>query len=154
MKVNKRQALKALQERLDIIGSDGPSRDQAIEALRICAVLAESRVLPPSVGYDLLAELLEAVWQSPINWEDRSELRSDIDDQEPAGAVRLARGLDLFLDKNERLVAITLRPSKFMEGLRLMKIVGIGHDTATDVAERHDDYLVDAYLNVGKPGSG
>jgi hypothetical protein len=151
-KINERQALRVLREGLKAFDSEKPSRDQAVEMLQLCGVLAASGSHPRDVDYELIAKLLEAVWQPPVDWEAPSEIHTEIKNQEPVETIRLARGLDIFLDESKGLVAMALRPRKFMEGLRLMRIVGIGHDTATDVAERHDDYLVDAYLNSGKHG--
>ena len=53
------------------------------------------------------------------------------------------RGVILNLDGDMRLVSATVIPHKIRERDRLMSIVGIGHDSKTDVAARHDDYLAE-----------
>ena len=55
----------------------------------------------------------------------------------------MTRGVILNLDGDMRLVSATVIPHKIRERDRLMSIVGIGHDSKTDVAARRDDYLAE-----------
>lgn len=42
-----------------------------------------------------------------------------------------------------KLISVTISPQRYRERKKLMAFVGIGKDTATDVAMRHDDYLAE-----------
>lgn len=62
---------------------------------------------------------------------------------EPIYRSSLVRGVVADLDLGMRLISITVTPCKVREGNKMMGIVGIGHDSRTDVAARHDDYLTE-----------
>lgn len=55
--------------------------------------------------------------------------------------VTVLRGVYLELDRNRRLVSVSVNPTKVKEMAKLMKIVGIIKDAPRDMAEKHDDYL-------------
>ena len=61
--------------------------------------------------------------------------------------IPVVRGVDLHLTWDFKLLKVTLDPKEWELLCRAVSFVGIGRDSATDVAERHDDYLVDAYQN-------
>ena len=46
-----------------------------------------------------------------------------------------------------RLVSITIAPSKIREGKRMMRLVGIAHDSRDDVSINHDEYLAEIYYD-------
>lgn len=53
--------------------------------------------------------------------------------------------IDRYLWQNQQPLAwIDLDPQQWRLRAQALSIVGIGHDQASDVAERHDDYLADA----------
>ncbi len=66
--------------------------------------------------------------------------------QEPVKHITMLRGVRLGLAADMQLVSVTVSPEKLREREELMSIIGIGHDSATDVSERHDDYLADIYF--------
>ena len=66
---------------------------------------------------------------------------------EASRIVPVVRGLDLHLTWEFKLIKVTMDPNEWRLRCKALSIVGIGKDTATDVAENHDDYLVDAYEN-------
>ncbi len=55
--------------------------------------------------------------------------------------VPAIRGVYLDLDKDTRLVSISIDPRKVRERRSLMEFVGAGKDPEPDVSTRHDDYL-------------
>jgi hypothetical protein len=152
MDVEHKRAFNTIRDRMDTETKGVVSRSDAISFLEACAALAKHRTYSVDVTYDLLARVLDSLWDHPIDWQSRNDVQAKVSDMAVLERIRLARGLEIYLGEGKRLVAVTLRPGKFVEGQRLMKIVGIGHDTVMDVAERHDDYLVDAYMNAGKRG--
>ena len=68
-------------------------------------------------------------------------------EEESSRTVPVVRGVDLHLTWDFKLVRVTMDPDQWRLRARALSIVGMGTDTATDVAERHDDYLADALQN-------
>lgn len=66
--------------------------------------------------------------------------------------IPVVRGINLHLTWDFKLLRVTLDPKEWELLCRALSFVGIGRDSATDVAERHDDYLIDAY-RVGRQRS-
>ena len=62
---------------------------------------------------------------------------------EPTYHISLVRGVVMNLDLSMRLVSITVTPRKVRERRKLMRIVGIGRDPASDVSAKHDEYLAE-----------
>jgi hypothetical protein len=70
-----------------------------------------------------------------------------IGEGEVSRIVAVVRGLDLHLTWEFKLIKVTMNPNEWRLRCKALGVVGIGRDTAADVAENHDDYLVDAYEN-------
>ena len=66
---------------------------------------------------------------------------------ESSRIVPVVRGVDLHLTWEFKLVKVTMDPRQWRLRSQALSIIGIGKDTALDVAENHDDYLVDAFEN-------
>ena len=66
---------------------------------------------------------------------------------ESSRTVPVVRGVDLHLTWEFKLVKVTMDPHQWRLRSQALGIIGIGKDTAPDVAENHDDYLVDAFQN-------
>jgi len=61
--------------------------------------------------------------------------------------VPVVKGVELRLTWDLELVSVYLDPKQWRLRGQALSFVGIEADSATDVAERHDDYLVDAIQN-------
>ena len=70
-----------------------------------------------------------------------------VQEGEVSRVVPVVRGVDLHLTWEFKLVKVTMDPYQWRLRGQALSIIGIGKDTATDVAENHDDYLVDAFEN-------
>ena len=68
-------------------------------------------------------------------------------EEESSRTVPVVRGVNLHLTWEFKLVKVTMDPDQWRLRAQALSIMGIGVDTAADVAERHDDYLVDAFQN-------
>ena len=66
---------------------------------------------------------------------------------ESSRIVPVVRGLDLHLNWDFKLIIVTMDPNQWRLRSQALSIIGIGKETATDVAENHDDYLMDAFQN-------
>jgi hypothetical protein len=66
---------------------------------------------------------------------------------ETSRSIPVVRGVYLHLTWEFKLLKVTMDPHQWRLRCQALSFVGMGRDTATDVAENHDDYLMDAYLN-------
>lgn len=116
--------------------------------------LTRANALPLEVDYEVIATLLGALFSESLESDALdSAIELAVGDQQAVESVRLARGLDVDVASSSEVVSVRLRPQQFDQGRRAMAFVGIGRGDKRDVAERHDDYLADAYLK-GLYGEG
>ena len=132
-----------LEELLEKQREGAVSAEEAAKGLQHCAALIRDDNLPDEVGYDVLKNLVRAViGKSPSSYRSKTTLslkeNGEISSHERVSAIR---GVYLDLDRDTRLVSITINPTKVRERRKLMELVGIGKDPEADVASRHDDYL-------------
>ncbi len=66
---------------------------------------------------------------------------------ESSRTVPVIRGVDLHLNWDFKLMKVAMDPNQWRLRSQALSIIGIGKETATDVAENHDDYLMDAFQN-------
>ena len=125
------------------------NREKAIGALEDWAALIQAGERPVDVGYDEAAALLRLAtgkdlssMQAPETVEIRPRSTSDL---KALVEVPIFRGIGLKLTSSMELLSMDVSPAKIAEGRRLLSIVGIGFDTATDVSINHDEYLADAF---------
>ena len=117
--------------------------EEAAKGLQHCANLIRDDNLPEAVGYESLKGLIRAaLGKSPGSYRSKTTVPLG----EGSGArvleqVSAIRGVSLDLDRERRLVSISIHPGKFRERRLLMKFVGASRDPEPDVAARHDDYL-------------
>lgn len=114
---------------------------EAIQALEYSATLTQDVSLPQVIDRKTLLNLLCQVVGMPISKIKRNSIHNG----EITKEIAILRGVYLELAWNARLVAISISPNKFKERSRALKLVGIAEDSASDVSERHDAYLVKVY---------
>ena len=117
----------------------------AIMALKHCAVLTLDDWLRNGIDHETRVSLFESAFGKPPEAfkEDTTIYLNDERDTETAYQASLVRGVVLNLDADLRLVSVAVTPHKVRERERLMSIVGIGRDSKSDVAARHDEYLAE-----------
>ncbi len=122
----------------------GLSVEQAVEGLEHCAVLLEDYFLLEGVRHDDRVKLLKAaVGKSPGSFK-RNETIMIADgksSEEVVNKVSFVRGVYLELDKEFRLVSISVVPRKVREWKKMMALAGMIDDPVTDVSTRYEDYL-------------
>lgn len=122
----------------------GLSVEQAVEGLEHCAVLLEDYFLLEGVRHDDRVKLLKAaVGKSPGSFR-RNETIMIADGKSSEDVVNklsFVRGVYLELDREFRLVSISVVPRQVRERKKLMAIVGMIDDPVTDVSTRYEDYL-------------
>ena len=141
----------------DVLGklNGGPIvAEEAVKGLRHCAHLirdgslqytGESEVvnggMPHEMGYEVLKSLVRAaIGKSPGSYRAKTTI--------PVGEgggvlerISVIMGVFLELDRDGRLVSVSIDPGRFKKRRKLMRIIGIGTESEPDVALRHDDYL-------------
>ena len=119
---------------------------EAVQALEHCAHLLRDDWTMQGIPASDRARLFKAATgKSRNSFKSNTEIPIvEAGHTQPPHHVSLLRGVVLNLDVNMRLLSITVTPKKIREVKELMRIAGIGSDTASDVAERHDDYLAEA----------
>lgn len=124
------------------------TEEQAIKGLEHCATLIHDGSLPDEVRHETLVKLLKAaVGKSPGTFKrnETIEIADDGASREVVNNASFVRGVRLDLDRDMRLVSITVSPAKVKERRKLLGIVGIGRDKESkcDVSIRHDEYLAE-----------
>ncbi len=116
-------------------------KEQAIRALEDIATLVESHPWDPApVTKKELACLLRASTGLSLNTRGKRQAVT-IQPGEVAREVFLLRGVKLGLTWDRKLVTVEVDPKELANLAKALSIIGIGSDTATDVARNHDEYL-------------
>ena len=126
--------------------SGSVSSIQAIEALEHCANLILDGSLPIDVNFPGKVKLMKAaVGRLPDDFKKDETIVLDCSRSrdEVVNRASVIRGVYLELDKNMRLISISVYPDKYRERFEMLSIVGIGRETKSDVSIRHDDYLAE-----------
>ena len=122
---------------------------QAIEGLEHGAnLLAESGFTPkPQLREDMLKLVRKATGIRPR--KTGKPMEHILGEGIASRVVPVVRGLDLHLTWEFKLIKVSMDPGHWRLRCQAVSIVGNGQDFegATDVAENHDDYLVEAIEN-------
>ena len=147
-----REALAKVLSRLD---QGVLTPDEAAKGLRHCAALTKDNSLyytgesdytdaiqPFKMGHEVKKGLLKVVLgKSPGSYKSKTTVPVDQGCGPVAESLSVITGVYLDLDAQGRLVSISINPWTYRKRRKAMSIIGIGSDTKSDVAERHDDYL-------------
>ena len=123
------------------------TKEAAVEGLEHAANLLVDGFSP---GYPSRQEVLRLV-RKATGIQPRKEgkpLEKVVGEGNPSRVVPVVMGIDLHLTWDYKLVKVAMEPQRWRLRSQAISIIGIGQDTADDVAELHDDYLVDAYQNA------
>lgn len=139
---------KKLGDILEAVEEGFATGEQAVKGLEHCATLIHDGSLLDEVRHETLVKLLKAaVGKSPGTFK-RNETIKIADggaSREVVNRISIVRGVCLELDRNMRLVSITVSPTKVRERRKMLGIIGIGSDREgkRDVSIRHDEYLAE-----------
>ncbi len=134
-----RDGLSAVLGKLD---AGTVTTDEAKKGLQHCANLIRDDNLAEEVGYETLKDLIRAaLGKSPGSYRAKTTVPLGAGSGRVMERVSAIRGVSLDLDRERRLVSISIHPRKFRERRRLMEIVGAYKYSEPDVAARHDHYL-------------
>lgn len=134
----------ALTETLAAVTSGVATTAEAIKGLEHCAFLIRDDKMPAEADYEALCALFKAAFgKRPASFK-KSEVIKVADGRTAADVVHkfsLVKGVSLELDREMRLISVSVSPRKVRQRRKLLSFVGAGHDTESDVAQRHDEYL-------------
>ena len=129
-------------EALDRLEGGEIAADEAAKGLQHCANLIRDDVLTDVVDYEACKALVTAaLGKSPGSYKAKTTVPTGLGSGDVLEHVSVIRGVYLDLDRERRLVSISINPGKVREWKKLMEIVGIGRDPKRDVAAKHDEYL-------------
>ena len=131
-----------LSTMLDKLNEGTITAKEAVKGLQHCADLIKDDVFTNSVSYEPAKALLRtALGKSPGSYKSKTTVPVREDGGSVVEQISVIRGVYLDLDTNGQLVSVSINPKEVRERKKLMSIIGIGKDTKSDVALRHDDYL-------------
>lgn len=133
-----------LTETLAAVASGAATPAEAVKGLEHCAFLIRDDSLPAEADYEALCALFKVAFDKrPASFKKSETLKAP--DGRPSDDVvhkfSLVRGVSLDLDREMRLISVSVFPHKVKQRRKLLAFVGAGHDAESDVARRHDDYL-------------
>ena len=123
--------------------------EEAVQGLEHCAALIKDDNLPygwdeslsHEMGYEVKKGLLRAaLGKSPGSYRSKTTVPVSGDGGPILESVSVIMGVFLNLDRNRRLVSVSIDPGKYRARRKAMAFVGASRDNP-DVASRHDDYL-------------
>lgn len=144
--MEKQKRLHSLQKILHgMNGKAARTKEQAIQALEDIAALVEASSWeePTPVTKDQIAILIKAATGLSLRTKGKTQ-KVTIIEGNPVREVFLLRGVKLGLTWDKKLLSVELDPKELAIREKLLSIVGIGSDNATDVSARHDEYFVEA----------
>lgn len=135
--------VRSFDTAVQALNDDGIERSAAIRAAEDYAVLTLDNRVPLRLDSEKRAALAKAaVGKNPGSFRAKETIViQDGSNAPPACSVPLIRGVGLNLTWDMKLVSISVLPERIRERKRLLEFVGAGKDDATNVAERHDEYL-------------
>ena len=121
------------------------STEDAVRGLQHCATLIQDNSLPEAIDHEPLVKIVKAaIGKSPSSFKSKTTINLDDATEKADGPdVPLIKGVRLNLDSDMHLVSATVSPSQVKKRKELLSIVGIASDTASDVAQRHDEYMTE-----------
>jgi hypothetical protein len=137
---------ESLEKILKKLGSSSLIVEDAVKGLEHGAALLIDDFSP---GYPPRQELLKLVRKATgmVPKKEGRPVVKVVREGEASRTVPVAKGVDLHLTWDLKLVKVTLDPREWRLRSQALGFVGIGADTGADVAERHDEYLMDAFQN-------
>lgn len=131
-----------LADALDKLEAKTVTAEEAAKGLQHCANLIRDDSLAEEIGYEVLKGLIRAtLGKSPGSYRSKTTVPLGAGSGRVLERVSAIRGVYLDLDRERRLVSISVHPGRIRERRQLMKFVGASKDPEPDVAARHDDYL-------------
>ena len=132
-----------LQEALNKIDAGDADAQDAVSGLQHYANIKIHDSFSMDATFDMAQRLFKAAFgKSHHSYKRKTTIPVAGDDAGPVQErVTVLRGVYLELDRNRRLVSVSINPTKVKELAKLMKIVGIIKHAPPDMAEKHDDYL-------------
>lgn len=132
-----------LQEALEKLASGNADPQDAVKGLQHYANIKIHDTFCADATYDMAQRLFKAAFgKSHGSYKRKTTIPVAGEGAGPAQEqVTVLRGVCLELDRNRRLVSVSVNPTKVKEMAKIMKIVGIIKDAPPDLADKHDDYL-------------
>ena len=132
-----------LDQALLKIDAGNADPQDGVRGLEHFASIKTHDIFSPDATQDMARRLFKTAFgKSHRSYKRKTTLPVALENGRPVeDVVTVLRGVYLELDRDRRLVSVSINPTKVREYAKLMKIVGIVKDAPPDMAEKHDDYL-------------
>lgn len=131
-----------LADVLDKTETGSATAREAIEALQHCAVLIVDDSLPEETNYEKLKRPISTgIGRSPESIKSEATIQIGEGKGDVQERISAIRGVYLDLDRDRRIVSVTINPRRVRERRVLMEFVGASKDPDPLASNRHDDYL-------------
>lgn len=129
-----------LAEVLDKIDTGSATAREAVIGLQHCAVLIVDDSLPEETNYEKLTRLISTgIGRSPESIKSEATIQVGEGKGDVQERISAIRGVYLDLDRDRRLVSVTINPRRVRERRTLMEFVGASKDPDPLASTRHDD---------------
>ena len=138
------QVQSALTETLAAVASGAATPADAVKGLEHCAFLIRDDSLPAEADYETLCALFKAAFgKRPASFKKSAALKvaAGRTADDVVHKFSLVRGVSLEIDREMRLISVSVSPRKVKQRRKLLSFVGAAQDAESDVAQRHDEYL-------------
>lgn len=109
---------------------------EAIQALEYCATLVQDESLPDEIDRKAVLHFIHNAIGSPVSKIERVT-RITLNDGQETRKLAILRGIYLHLTWNDRLVAVSISPSKHKERSEAMRFVGIASDSDPNTSVKY-----------------
>jgi hypothetical protein len=136
--------IESLQEAMKRLDTKKLGKEEAIVALEDYAVLLEDNRVPEDLDFDKKMKFFKVLLgKGPSFYKSQIivPVRENNEQLEVVKSTPLVRGVRLNLTWDAKLVSVSIAPERYRERKKFLAFVGLGTDSASDVAERHDYYL-------------
>jgi hypothetical protein len=100
------------------------TKDEAIRALEYCATLIQDESLPNEIDRKVVLTYLHYVINSSLSDIDKKS-KITLSDGVEAKTLAILRGVYLHLTWNDKLIAVSISPTKMKERPHAMRLIGI-----------------------------
>jgi len=116
------------------------TEQQAIQALEYCATLIQDESLPNEIDRKTILTFLSRVIGAPLS-KVKKKTEKTVGNGNEVKRIAVLRGVCLHLTWDDRLVAVSVSPTRVRERAGALRFVAIGQDCSSNVSREHDRYL-------------
>ena len=122
---------------LDVPRDKSITGSQAVQALGYCATLLQDENLPDEIDRKTMLAFLHRVIGTPLS-NVKKKTEKTVGSGNEVKQIAVLRGVYLHLTWDDRLVSVSIYPTRVKERAAALRFVAIGRDPSSDVSKEHD----------------